>query len=151
VVTPDAVVVPADAAPGRRIDAGPEAALVDAGVDRKATAKALLKKAKAALSDGYPAQALSLINESLSEKATADGYVVKADILRRMGMTDDAVGAIDLAIKMKPKYAKAWKMKGNILSGAGRADEARPAFEEFLRLAPDDPDAESIRERIGAK
>jgi len=149
----DAAAEVRDAAPERRIDAGPPAGSADGGVDRvdrKANAKALLKKAKAALSNGYPAQALSLINESIRERASADAYVVKSDILRREGLIEEAVSAIDLAIKMKPQYAKAWKMKGNILTGAGRPDEARPAFEEFLRLDPDDPDAESIRQRIGA-
>ncbi len=151
---PDAA--PEVAAPdAARVVATPDATLVEepapdaAREDKKTKAKNLLKRAKNELADGYPDKALALIEESIDIRPSVDSYIVKADILRRLGRTDDSVAAIDEAIDINGESAKAWKMKGNILWGVGRTAEAKVAFEEFLRLAPDDPEAEAIRARIG--
>jgi hypothetical protein len=147
----DAGVPPPDAAVARRpIDAGVRTASADASPadEKKALAKKLLREARNLVSDGNYAAGLAKADESIEAKPSAEAYVVKADALRKMNKVDDAVAAIDKAIGMRARYADAWKMKGNILWGAGRRDEARPALEKYLELRPDGEDAESIRARL---
>jgi tetratricopeptide (TPR) repeat protein len=141
--------VAVDAAAPRAIDAGPRAPSIDAAVDdKKAIARDLAKKARRELSEGNYESALALIDQALENRRTPDAYVVQADVLRRLKRTAEAVEACELAIELRPGYASAWKMKGNILWGAGRQEEARPALEKYLELEPDGEDAESIRARL---
>ena len=136
---------PIDAAPP--VDAAPPPP-IDAPVDDRKLARDLVRKARRQVSEGNYEDALALIDEALALRRTPDGYVVQADVLRRLGRTAEAIEATELAIRISPRYASAWKMKGNILWGAGRPDEARPALEKYLELDPDGDDAESIRARL---
>ena len=146
-----AVAPPVDAAPpidaARPIDAAPRADAAPV-VDERKQARDLARQARRAISDARYDEAIALVDESLALSKSASTYVIKADALRRMGRIDDALAAVELAIQRSPRYADAWKMKGNILWGAGRSDEARPALETYLELAPDGDDAESIRARL---
>ena len=150
----DAGVLPetVDAAVAVAIDAGPRPVPVDAAAppvdDKKAIAKELVRKARRELSEGNYEVALQLIDEALDVRKTPDAYVVQADVLRRLKRTAEAVESCDLAIQLNKRYASAWKMKGNILWGAGRQEEARPALEQYLELDPDGEDADSIRARL---
>lgn len=55
----------------------------------------------------------------------------------------DRQGAMAIAIALvsqNPKFAPAIKLKGMLLEEAGQATEAAAAYEEALKLAPNDPD-----------
>ena len=142
---------PADAAPAASPrDAGgatPSPAGPDAGPDYKA----LLEQARRVLDDGDYEAALAAADASLAQRRTARGYIVRADALRRLGRIDPAVTAIDAAIKANPSYPPAWELKGKILWGARRYDEARPAYEQFLKLQPTGEAADTVRQLLGTK
>lgn len=149
------------------IDARPDAPLaVDAAAAHVAAADAplaplqvdaapskkyrdLLAKAKAALDEGDADGALRLAVESIQDKPTAKGYIVKADALRRLARTDEALAAITNALRMANDFAPAWEMKGRILWGAKRTGEATAAFERFLQLEPNGERADGIRALLG--
>ena len=75
--------------------------------------------------------------------------MVRADALRRLGRIDPALEAIDAALKANPAYAPAWELKGKILWSARRYDEARPAFQQFLKLQPTGEAADTARSLLG--
>jgi tetratricopeptide (TPR) repeat protein len=55
----------------------------------------------------------------------------------------DKRGAMTLTLQLlerNPKFAPAIKLKGMLLEEAGQASEAEAAYEEALKLAPNDPD-----------
>ena len=109
----------------------------------------LLVKAKTALDEGDAASALRLAVESIQDKATGKGYVTKADALRRLARTEEALIAITSALRMANDFAPAWEMKGRILWGAKRTGEATAAFERFLQLEPNGERADGIRALLG--
>jgi CheY-like chemotaxis protein len=109
----------------------------------------LIGKAKAALDEGDAETALRFALESIAEKPTASAYVVKADALRRQSKTDDALAAVNVAIRMGSDYAAAWEMKGRILWNAKRSTEALEAFATYLKLEPKGARADGVRMLIG--
>ena len=139
-------VVPADAQVAAiRPDAAPPRADAGAPAPPKHVYRALLTAAKLALDDGDLDRAYKLVEQSLADRRTSRGLVIKADILRRQSRVDDAVAAVDQAIAMSGSYAEAWKMKGRILWAVRRYPEARAAYTKFLELHPDGSDADAVR------
>jgi len=127
-------------------DARPARPTVDAGAPPPGHVyRTLLTAAKLALDDGDLPRAYKLVEQSLADRRTARGLVIKADILRRQSKVDQAVAAVDEAIAMSRTYADAWKMKGRILWAVRRYDEARVAYGKFLELHPSGPDADAVR------
>jgi len=138
------------------LDAGSVVVSVDAppagGADAAAPSKKyrdLLSKARAAIDEGDAEAALRLATESILDKPTGKGYITKADALRRLGRTDEAIAAINNALRMASDFAPAWEMKGRILWGAKRTAEATAAFERFLELEPKGERADGIRALMG--
>ena len=109
----------------------------------------LLAKAKAALDEGDAEGALGFAVASIQDKPTAKAYVTKADALRRLTRTDEALTAIGNALRMANNFAPAWEMKGRILWGAKRTAEATAAFERFLQLEPNGERSDGIRALLG--
>ena len=61
----------------------------------------------------------------------------------RLNEQGDKQGAMALTLQLlsqNPKFAPAIKLKGMLLEEAGQTSEAAAAYEEALKLAPDDPD-----------
>lgn len=140
---------PIDAAPSR-----PDAtALVargtdDAAVDKTKEARDLYTKGHTALEDGDPETALDLLDKSLAVKKSQRTYLEKARALQRMSKIDEAIAAIDQAMKMGESYAPAWEQKGMLLWSAERYNEARPVLEHYLELDPTGKKAETIRSML---
>jgi tetratricopeptide (TPR) repeat protein len=128
-------------------DASPVPASVDAAPSKKY--RDLLAKAKAALDEGDAEGALRFAVASIEDRATGKGYVTKADALRRLARTEEALTAITSALRMANDFAPAWEMKGRILWGAKRTGEATAAFERFLQLEPNGERADGIRALLG--
>jgi tetratricopeptide (TPR) repeat protein len=117
----------------------------DPATDKTNEARALFDKAHEALEDGDPELALELLDQSIRLRKTARSYLERARALQRLGKVDDAVTAVDEAIKMNSSYAPAYEQKGMILWSAQRYGDARPALEKYLALDPQGRSAAKIR------
>ncbi len=142
----------------QRADAGiamarPDAGMVatspqgagDAGADKTKEARVLFDKAHEALEDGDPELALELLDQSIRLRKTARSYLERARALQRLNRIDDAVAAVDEAIKMNTSFPPAYEQKGMILWSAQRYSDARPALQKYLELDPDGKSAPKIR------
>ena len=91
-------------------------------------------------------------SEARSQSASADS-VHSADSVnaprasRRMG---GAAELYDRAIAADSSYAPAFRGKGLVMERLGKSSKAADAFRTFLRLAPDSPSANKVRERLDA-
>jgi CheY-like chemotaxis protein len=133
------------------IDAGVRvAATADAGVDRNKEASRLKDQAASALADGDTARALDLAEQSLQLRRTAQAYLVEARALQRSGRLDDAITAATSARDLAPGYYLTHHELGMILLSARRNADARPELEKYLELAPNDKDAETVRQLLAA-
>jgi hypothetical protein len=120
----------------------------DAAIDKTKEARVLFDKAHEALEDGDPALALDLLEQSLKLRKTARSYLERARALQRLNRVDEAVAAVDEAIKLNSTYAPAYEQKGMILWSAQRYQEARPALQKYLELEPDGRKAPLIRSML---
>jgi tetratricopeptide (TPR) repeat protein len=91
------------------------------------------------------ARALELAEASLRMRKTARTYLLRAQAEQRLDRVDDALASVDAAAQLAPEYGTVWETRGRILWAARRREEARAAFERFLRLEPDSPKAASVR------
>jgi hypothetical protein len=143
---PDAAVKP-DAATQivqQRPDAAQVASADDGGTDKTKEAKALYDKGHAALEDGDPQGALELLDKSLAVKKSGRTYMEKARALQRLQKIDEAIAAVDEAIKLKVGPS-GYEQKGMILWSAQRYPEARAVLEQYLEMDPTGKRAETIR------
>ena len=101
-----------------------------------------------ATEEGKFDEALQNSDASLKMRKTARGYLVRAQALQRLERVEDALASVDQAVEMSSTYAPAFELRGRILWAAGRKDEARFAFEQFLALESDTPKAEAIRDLL---
>ncbi|HLL25458.1 MAG TPA: tetratricopeptide repeat protein, partial [Kofleriaceae bacterium] len=101
--------------------------------------------AQSALSAGKYAEALAQAEASGKLRKTARAHLARAQALQKLERVDDALTAVDAAVDIQPTYAPALELRGRILWSAGRKDEARFAFEQFLSLVDDGPKAEAVR------
>ena len=90
----------------------------------------------------------SVAQTALATRRTARAYLTRAEALRRLGRDDDAMTAVEAAIKLNGTFAKAWEMKGRFLEGMRRYDEARTAYETFLDLQPTGTTSDKVRHRL---
>jgi len=145
-----AAVIDAAPPPPRPDAAVQVAAPADAGVDRNKEAARLKDEAASALADGDTDRALDLAEQSLKLRRTAQAYLVQARALQRSGRTDDAIAAATAARDLAPGYYATHHELGMILMAARRNAEARPELEKYLELAPNDKDAETVRQLLSA-
>ncbi len=145
---PDAAtaVAPAvDAAPPSIEPAPP----ITAKPDPAKEAKALLQKARKALSEGNHTGALLHADEALALKKSARAYLVRAAALQGLVRLEDALASIDRAIALADGHAEGWLARGRVLDVLGRTGEAKAAFTRFLELAPTGPASDEVRRRLG--
>ena len=93
-----------------------------------------------------------------AEKALLEGLKLDADsyqghfTLGRVYLALNDIGKAGveagLALQLKPDFAEAYVLAGNILLKAKKGAEALPMFEEYLRLAPKGPLANETREIV---
>jgi len=120
----------------------------DAAVDKSKEAKALYDKGHQALEDGDPAAARELLEKSLEMRKTPRTYLEMARALQRLQNIDEALAAVDDAIKMNGSYAPAYEQKGMMLWSAQRYSDARPVLEKYLELDPTGKKADTIRSML---
>jgi len=83
-------------------------------------------------------KALSFYDKAIGADGNYDdAYARKATLLGRMNRFDDALAAIDLAIKVSSyKPERFWLQKGTILESAGRREDAVECFVKARTIAP---------------
>ncbi|MGE0396046.1 MAG: DUF4388 domain-containing protein [Kofleriaceae bacterium] len=149
VATPDAS-VPVDAAVEMTVDASvPIVAPGDAGEpDPLAQAKQLYQQAHEANQEGDFGKALELADASLKLRRTARANIVRAQALQRLGRLDDAISAMESAIRLAPKYPSNYEVLGSILWAAQRYDEAAKYYVHYLENWPNGEKAAMIQKRL---
>jgi CheY-like chemotaxis protein len=120
----------------------------DAGEDPLIRARALQEQATAALDDADYEKALDLADQSLRLRRTARAYIARAQALQRLHRVDEAIASMDEAIKAAPTFAGNYDTLGSIYWAAGRYDEAKAQYEEFLKLQPTGDRAKRIKQLL---
>jgi Flp pilus assembly protein TadD len=82
---------------------------------------------------------------ALARDLTKQGVAAKRD-----ARSEEAIKLFDKAVFEDPMYADARLELGNVHAKNGDSYNARVNYEEFLRLAPNDPRAEGISARVRA-
>ena len=78
-----------------------------------------------------------------------DVRVDMATCYRRIGKPDKAVEQYSKAIAMEPKHLNAHRNLGVVLAfDLNKKSEAIKEFEEYLKLAPNAPDAQNVRQLV---
>lgn len=90
---------------------------------------ALLKK------NGIPAVFVQLLHEEEAEiQWTFEGFRGRVFVCRNMEDYQTALGYCDLLIKLDPLNTNAWCLKGDILEGLARHDDAAGCYEQAVEL-----------------
>ncbi len=112
-------------------------------------APALVANAQAAVQRGDWQQAdksVSLLQATIP--ADARVYYLQGEILRRRGGAEGQTGCIgyyEKALQIDPGFPSAQRALGEVYFKAGRLRKAKPYFEAFLSLAPQDDASEYIK------
>ena len=112
-------------------------------------APAMMANAQAALTFGDWNQADQSISKFLALKPDdARAHYIKGEVLRRRNDGDgknQCIGSYLKALKIDPAFPSAHRALGELHFKAGRFQTAKPYFEAFLSLAPQDGSREFIK------
>jgi predicted Zn-dependent protease len=115
----------------------------------KRIAPAFIANAQVALQRGDWDQADRSISVfQILRPTDARAYYLKGEILRRRNVGDgknQCIGYYEKALKIDPKFPSAQRALGELHFKAGRYQKAKPYFEAFLSLAPQDDAREYIK------
>jgi tetratricopeptide (TPR) repeat protein len=64
------------------------------------------------------------------------------------GSIPESIEAVEISIKLDPSNPQAHHQLGLCYASSGENSKARAAFERFLELAPDDPEATTVKEML---
>jgi tetratricopeptide (TPR) repeat protein len=81
------------------------------------------------------------------EPGDATHYLTRAALYRDQRDWGAALADLDRAAQLDPRRREVDFQRGRVLLDAGRPEEATAALEQFLRWAPDHPDARAARAR----
>jgi tetratricopeptide (TPR) repeat protein len=82
---------------------------------------------------------VSIVDHVSGYGSEGEATLEQAASLFTAGRNEAALDACEQSIALEPSFA-AYKLRGQILQGLGRADDARRAFEFALSLGSDDAD-----------
>ncbi len=109
-------------------------------------ARARINLAEVLINDGRPAEALDHAFEAVRLRPNhAEAQTNLGIAFTQLGRPAEALAACGKAVELRPDYARGRSNYGIVLAQSGRWNEAITQFEEALRLAGDDPDANRIR------
>ena len=86
-----------------------------------------LALAKAELEIGDPVEALSIVDETLAQAPTAEGWLLKGDILAKDGRSEEAIECYSQSLTVSPVFTKAHDRLISTLRAMGRNEEAAVA------------------------
>lgn len=124
----------------------PSEAVGDGATPEAPTTVAPLEAAASALHSGEPQVALAICERIVEETpALAEGHLLYARVLNRLGRQDDAAIAVARGIEADPLNAELHAESGYCAAWAGDYLDALASWERSLRLNPGSPDAQRIR------
>lgn len=80
----------------------------------------------------------------------AEGLALAAAFLAERGVARDSADYAERALALEPGLALAHRVRGDALARLGDVARAADAWAEYLRLAPEAPDAGAVAERLEA-
>ena len=105
--------------------------------DLQRDATVLLSKARWALTDNKPVEALQFIEEALHRESQMAGlWRMKAWTLIELGRMEDATKAAEMAVRLEPMHADSFVARGDVYRAAGEPEFARLNYERALELQP---------------
>lgn len=99
-----------------------------------------LALARAELETGNPVEALSIVDETLAQDPTAEGWLLKGEVLLKDGRSDEAVECFSQSLTINPVFTKAHDRLISTLRTMGRNEEA--AVAERRKMISRTPDLE---------
>ena len=88
---------------------------------------------------GAKVEALAQLEAARKLVASDPGLTVRTgEMYLDMGQVNSAGQMVDEALRVDPKFAAAWSLRGRISSASGRPHEALADFQRSLGYAPDD-------------
>lgn len=91
---------------------------------------------------GYDQRALAL------DPGNPDVRTDYSTALHQTGHDLDAIAQLDIVLKARPAFVQALYNRGVILASIGRRTDAVAAFEQFIKVAPNDPRVPDARTTI---
>jgi tetratricopeptide (TPR) repeat protein len=124
----------------------PPAAADGVATPETPTTVAPLEAASSALHSGEPLVALAICERITAESPeVADGHLLYARVLNRLGRQDEAARAVARGIEADPLNAELHAESGYCAAWGGDYLDALASWERSLRLNPGSPDAQRIR------
>ncbi|MEP7066620.1 MAG: DUF4388 domain-containing protein [Gemmatimonadota bacterium] len=118
----------------------------DGATPASPTTVAPLEAAASALHSGEPQVALAICERITSESPeVAEGHLLLARVLNRLGRRDEATRAIARGLEADPLNAELHAESGYRAAWSGDYLDALASWERALRLNPGSPDAQRIR------
>ncbi len=84
--------------------------------------------------------------EQASSEPTAEDYTAEGNKLLMKNRIAEAIANYQKAIKLKPNLASAHRSLGVAYTKIGQVDKAAKEYETYLKLQPDAPDANQVRQ-----
>ncbi len=84
--------------------------------------------------------------QPISSEPTAEDYTAEGNKLLMKNRIAEAIANYQKAIKLKPKLATAHRSLGVAYTKIGQVDKAAKEYETYLKLQPDSPDANQVRQ-----
>jgi tetratricopeptide (TPR) repeat protein len=81
---------------------------------------------------------LALSDKAITMQASAM-FNVSSDEKDKIGYFGEAIKAYDNATEINPKFAAAWKNKGNVLYSLGKYNESIQLYDKAIEIVPDYP------------
>jgi protein O-mannosyl-transferase len=92
--------------------------------------------------EGKMQDAVSRLNEALALDRTAHAYATLGMVYGKQGINDQALNAIEEALRLDSNFDMAWAYKGTVLYNKGDKAGAAEAFRKALSLNPQNPTAQ---------
>lgn len=100
------------------------------------------------LGDKAKAKEASVALEATASGGSADDIFRQGVALFNANNFEQAKASFDRVISMDPKHAKVRYMLGLVYANSGDMAKSKQYLSEFLKMAPNDPDAKSAKEMI---
>ena len=105
----------------------------------------LIERARRARLDGDRLEAIALLDESIAARPTGAALLMKAEILLSLGDGRAALRVTDEALRLAPRRAEGWRIKGKAHQRLRQTAAAAEAYGRYLKLEPTGQGADEVR------